>query len=160
MQYKVLIVEDDEDTAAIAAMTLTKLGFAVESVQDGSKAIPKMKEWQPHVVVLDLELPGQNGLQILQQMFLDPVLRDLIIIANTVHMDAKDDLGFAFYYHYRKMRNQEPVMINKLQTEDEGGIDLPFAIAQMLGQKFGTLPQQLAYYIRKKYPDNPSFDVV
>jgi len=160
MEYKVLIIEDDVAVAEAASSNLRACGLISKVINRGDLAISTLKEWQPHVVVLDLGLPGQSGLQILQQMFLDPDLRDLIIIANTVHMDAKDDLGFAYYYHYRKIKNEEPVMINKLQSTEDRTVDLPLAIAQMLGQKFGSIPKPLAEYLQKKYPDNPSFDVV
>src|SRR2546421_1592 len=144
MAYKVLIVEDDDETAQIAAISLRKMGFSVDIVNQGDKAVPRMKEWKPEVVVLDLELPGQNGLQILQQMFLDAALRNLVIIANTVHMDAKDDLGFAYYAHFQRTKGEEPVMLNKLAQDEGKHLDLRYAIANMLGEKFGTIPQPLA----------------
>jgi len=153
MDYKVLIVEDDEDTAVIEAISLKKIGFIVETVGDGNLAIPKMKEFKPNVVILDLELPGKNGLEILQLMFLDPELRDLIIIANTVHMDAKDDLGFSYYAHFQKIKNKEPVMINKLAKDENRHMDLRFVIAQMIGEKFGKVPKKLADWIRRKEGD-------
>ncbi|MCB4756246.1 MAG: response regulator [Elusimicrobia bacterium] len=160
MQYKVLVVEDDEDTAAINAISLKELGFLVEVVNNGDLAIPKMKEWAPHVVILDLELPGQNGVQILQQMFLDPLLKNLIIIANTVHMDAKDDLGFAYYYHFQKIRHEEPVMINKMITDADQHIDLRLVIADMLGQKYGAIPRPLMEWMKRHYPDKKEWGVV
>jgi len=157
MQFKILIVEDDDDTAAINAISLRELGFLVEVVNHGDLAIPKMKEWEPHVVVLDLELPGQNGVQILRHMFLDPLLRNLIIIANTVHMDAKDDLGFSYYYHFQQARREEPVMLNKMMTDPDQHMDLRLVIANMLGQKFGAIPQALMDWMQKHYPDGKTW---
>ena len=148
--YKVLIVEDDKDTASIEAMTLKKLGFSVEAVHDGNEALPKMKEYKPDIVILDLELPGKNGFQIMMEMLLDAQLRNLIIIANTIHMDAKDDLGFSYYAHYQRTKNEDPMMVNKLQTEGEDQLDLPMAIAELMGQKFGLIPQPLSDYLKKK----------
>jgi len=147
MKYKVLIVEDDEDAASIEAVMLREMDLDVEVVGHGDQAIPKMKEWQPHVVVLDLELPGQSGVQILQQMTLDPTLRDLIIIANSVHIDAKDDLGLAYYVHYQRVKNEEPVMVNKLSNKEEK--DLTSLIGIMIGQKFGQIPRPMGDYLDK-----------
>lgn len=160
MQYKVLIVEDDEDTADIEAVGLQELGFGVEVVTHGDHAIPKMKEWKPDVVVLDLELPGKNGLQILQEMFLDSELRNLIIIANTIHMDAKDDLGFAYYAHYQRIKNEEPTMINKMAKDDGNYQDIRVAIANMIGQKFGSVPKPLGEFLAKKDPTGKKWNIV
>lgn len=157
MQYKILIVEDDEDTAVINAISLRELGFLVEIVNNGDHAVPKMKEWEPHVVVLDLELPGQNGVQILRQMFLDPVLKELIIIANTVHMDAKDDLGFSYYYHFQQAKKEEPVMLNKMMTDPDQHVDLRYVIANMIGQKFGTIPIPLMEWLKRHHPEDPEW---
>src|SRR4051812_14097322 len=71
MQYKILIVEDDEDTAEIEAISLKELGFLVEVVTNGDHALPKMKTWNPDILILDLELPGKNGVEILQEMAQD-----------------------------------------------------------------------------------------
>ena len=160
MQYRILIVEDDKDTASAEAMTLEKLGFYVAVVNHGDQALPKMKEWKPDIVILDLELPGKNGFEILQQMFFDQELRNTIVIANTIHMDAKDNLGFAYYAHYQRIKNEEPMMVNKLQTEGEQQIDLPLAIADMMGQKFRVIPKALGDYLKKKGKWNPRWEVV
>lgn len=149
MPYKVLIVEDDEDTAAIEAISLRQLAFQVEVVHDGSQAIPTMKNWKPDIVILDLELPGKNGAEILKEMFLDPVLKELIIVANTVHMDAKDDLGFSYYVKYVETKNDEPVMINKLAVDENKQFDLRRVIAQLIEKKFGAIPPELTQWLDK-----------
>jgi CheY-like chemotaxis protein len=160
MQYKILIVEDDEDTADIEAIGLQELGFSVEVVHHGDIAIPKMKEWKPEVVVLDLELPGKNGFQILQEMFLDSELRSTIIIANTIHMDAKDDLGFAYYAHYQRIKNEDPVMLNKMAKDDGSYVDLRVAIANLIGQKYGAVPRVLGEWLQKKDPNSMKWQII
>ncbi len=152
MQYKILIVEDDESTAKIEAISLKRLGFETAIVSNGNDAIPKMQEWKPDVVILDLELPGKNGVQILRDMFLDPQLRDLIIIANSVHIDAKDDLGFAYYGTFVHAKGQEPVMINKLEQNEGPEANIKFLIHELLGKKFGSVPQALADWVEKNVP--------
>jgi CheY-like chemotaxis protein len=152
MSYKVLIVEDDESTAKIESISLKKLGFDVHSIGDGNLAIDKMKEIKPDIVILDLELPGKNGVEILREMFLDPQLRNLIIIANSVHIDAKDDLGFAYYGTFMQSKGQEPVMINKLEQQEDERLNLKHTIYEMLGKKFGSVPQALEEWVRRNLP--------
>lgn len=148
--YKILIVEDDDDTANIVAIALRSLGFDAAIVNNGDDAIPKMKSWEPDIVVLDLELPGKNGAEILMEMFLDDKLKDLIIIANTVHMDAKDDLGFTYYTKFVQNKNEEPVMVNKLSSDESKQFDLRYVIGHMILKKFGALPPAVENWMKKK----------
>src|ERR1043166_2583451 len=60
----VLIVEDDADIAALIAHFLEKSGFRSEIVSDGGRALARATESSPDLVILDLMLPGLNGLEI------------------------------------------------------------------------------------------------
>ncbi len=145
--YKVLIVEDDIVTAELAAISLKKVGLSVQTVDHGDEALAMMKKVKPHVVVLDLELPGQNGVQILQQMQLDPELRDMIVIAHTAHADADDTLGFSYFAQYQRSKNAEPIMVEKVKKEEAGWMELRYVIARMLGEKYGSIPKALSDWI-------------
>lgn len=61
---RVMIVEDDERLASLTADYLTSNGLEVEVIGDGSEAIKAIVEKQPDLVVLDLMLPGADGLQV------------------------------------------------------------------------------------------------
>jgi two-component system, OmpR family, alkaline phosphatase synthesis response regulator PhoP len=60
----VLIVEDDPDIAALIAHFLQKAGFGSEIVPDGARALVRARESPPDLVILDLMLPGLNGLEV------------------------------------------------------------------------------------------------
>ena len=64
---QVLLVEDDAAMQATLARTLTRRGFAVTAVGDGHAALARWAHGAPDAVVLDLSLPGLDGLQVLQQ---------------------------------------------------------------------------------------------
>ncbi len=61
---KVIIVEDDERLASLTAEYLQSNGLDVEVIGDGSEAIPAIINKQPDLVVLDLMLPGADGLEV------------------------------------------------------------------------------------------------
>lgn len=61
---KVLIVEDDDRLATLTAEYLQGNGMDVEVIGDGSRAIPAIIDKQPDIVVLDLMLPGADGLEV------------------------------------------------------------------------------------------------
>lgn len=64
---KLLLVEDDTALHTTLQRALTRLDWAVEVCADGRAALGRWRAGQPDVVVLDLSLPGRDGLQILQQ---------------------------------------------------------------------------------------------
>lgn len=65
---KVLLVEDDEKLSGLIAQFLSRHGFEVRQVLRGDLALAAFLEFQPKVVVLDLMLPGQSGLQVCREI--------------------------------------------------------------------------------------------
>lgn len=61
---RVLVVEDDEDSALLLAETLGDHGYAVEVAHDGASALQKAAEFKPEVGVLDVGLPDMDGYQL------------------------------------------------------------------------------------------------
>jgi DNA-binding response OmpR family regulator len=68
---RILIVEDDNDIAALIAYYLEKAGYANEVVADGGRALTAARETPPDLVILDLMLPGLNGLQVCKALRAD-----------------------------------------------------------------------------------------
>jgi CheY-like chemotaxis protein len=65
---RVLVVEDDEDSALLLAETLGDHGFVVEVAHDGSSALEKAALFRPQVAVLDVGLPDMDGYQLATKM--------------------------------------------------------------------------------------------
>ena len=64
MSHKVLIVEDEAEIARLITLNLEKEGFECFHSRDGIAAIEAFKQQQPDVIVLDLMMPGLNGLEV------------------------------------------------------------------------------------------------
>src|SRR5687768_5877335 len=64
---KLLLIEDDPSMQAALQRALGRRGMEVLSCSDGRKALAQWTAGQPDVVVLDLSLPGLDGLQVLEQ---------------------------------------------------------------------------------------------
>ncbi|USX23629.1 response regulator [Oxalobacteraceae bacterium OTU3REALA1] len=65
---RVLIVEDDADSASILEAYLLREGFGVEIARDGVQAVDLYASWQPDLVLLDLMLPRLSGTEVLSHI--------------------------------------------------------------------------------------------
>ncbi|MGW1077280.1 response regulator transcription factor [Streptomyces sp. NPDC002537] len=65
---RVLVVDDDPTVAEVVAGYLDRAGFAVDRAQDGPGALERAAEVRPDLVVLDLMLPGMNGLEVCRRL--------------------------------------------------------------------------------------------
>ncbi|MGB0494956.1 MAG: response regulator [Kangiellaceae bacterium] len=74
---KILLVEDDEKLAQLVKQYLTQSGFDVRIEMRGDLAIATLGQYQPDLLILDINLPGKDGLSICKEIrptFLQPIL--------------------------------------------------------------------------------------
>lgn len=89
MNNRVLIVEDEERLAGIIADYLRKAGFEPHCLSDGLKAVPWIREEQPALILLDLMLPGKDGMEICKEV---RGFSDVPIIMVTARVEEIDRL--------------------------------------------------------------------
>lgn len=85
-----LVVEDDRDIAELVAHHLDKAGYSSEILRSGVEVMPAVRERPPALVVLDLMLPGRNGLDVCRSMRADPRTSAVPIIILTARGDETD----------------------------------------------------------------------
>ncbi|HEY8951222.1 MAG TPA: response regulator transcription factor [Candidatus Dormibacteraeota bacterium] len=68
MSSKVLVVDDEDHIVELARIYLTREGYEVEGVGDGSQALARFGQIKPDLVILDIMLPGANGLEICKEI--------------------------------------------------------------------------------------------
>jgi DNA-binding response OmpR family regulator len=83
LPLKVLIVEDDPDIAALIAHYLEKTGYAAEVIPEGGRALARARQTPPDLIILDLMLPGLNGLEICRALRADDKTAGLPIVMLT-----------------------------------------------------------------------------
>jgi PAS domain S-box-containing protein len=80
---RVLIVDDDVDATEMLAQALTAAGHEVREEHDGTSALVAAAQFQPDVVLLDLGLPGMDGIEVARRMRSYPQLGEVRIVALT-----------------------------------------------------------------------------
>ena len=80
---QILIVDDDEDLVESLSGLLYDEGFKVSSTADGREALALIRTVAPAVVLLDVWLPGMDGVETLRRIAeIDPPLRVIMVTAN------------------------------------------------------------------------------
>jgi two-component system, cell cycle response regulator DivK len=87
-----LIVEDNLDLASIMALALQSANFEVEMIHDGGKALDRLAEIVPALVILDLHLPHLSGVNALRQIQSDPRLLNTRVVIATADAAMADEL--------------------------------------------------------------------
>lgn len=80
---KVLLVEDEKEIRELYAQYLGDMGYTVVSAEDGNIALQKALSEEWDIMLLDIMLPGQDGIQVLKMIKANERLRDRPVIALT-----------------------------------------------------------------------------
>jgi DNA-binding response OmpR family regulator len=89
----ILVVEDDLDISDLIALHLEKAGHTVERLTSGSAVIPRLRARGADLVVLDLMLPGMDGLLVCQAMRADPATAWIPVIMLTARGEEGDRIA-------------------------------------------------------------------
>jgi two-component system OmpR family response regulator len=65
---RVLVVDDDSDVVQLLAVSLKFVGFEVDTAADGPEALTRAREGRPDAVLLELAMPGMDGLTVLRSL--------------------------------------------------------------------------------------------
>jgi two-component system, OmpR family, alkaline phosphatase synthesis response regulator PhoP len=87
---EILIVEDEQEIAQLIEQTLTKESFSCRVANDGLTALAIFKQQQPDVVILDLMLPGLDGLEVCTRIRQKPYDKDPYIMMLTARGEEID----------------------------------------------------------------------
>jgi two-component system response regulator MprA len=92
MKERVLIIEDDEGIVRVLRRALTYEGYQVETALDGESGLAQAREWRPDLVILDLMLPGMDGLEVTQRLRTEGNIPILMLTAKDTITDRVQGL--------------------------------------------------------------------
>lgn len=88
---KILLVDDDESIQLLYHEEFVDDGYAVVAAMNGEEALEKFKADLPDIVILDIQMPGMNGIEVLRQMkMINP---GIPVILSSAYHEYKQDLG-------------------------------------------------------------------
>src|SRR5687768_2091288 len=91
MKRKVLIVDDNPMNMKLVRVLLTGEGYEVRTAADALEALDILKEWRPLLILMDIQLPGIDGLELTHRLKSDSATEQIIIIGLTAYAMKGDE---------------------------------------------------------------------
>jgi two-component system alkaline phosphatase synthesis response regulator PhoP len=77
---KILIADDEPDILEIIQFNLQKEGYEVYTVKNGDEALDQARKYQPDLIILDIMMPGKNGIDVCNILRMLPAFKETLII--------------------------------------------------------------------------------
>ncbi|MBI4817339.1 MAG: response regulator [Deltaproteobacteria bacterium] len=126
---RILLVEDDATVRTLVSAFLSKLGFVVDTANDGQEALKKAEESLPNVIVTDIMMPKMDGWDLVRRLRQDPRFCYVPIIFLTVH-DSPDEILHGFRLGANEFLTK-PFRMTKLARAVKRAIRRTSALARM-----------------------------
>lgn len=82
---KILIVDDNDLTRKLCRALLVRNGFEVEEAADGVAGLEAARREPPALILLDIQMPELDGLEVVRRLRDDPALREVPVVALTAY---------------------------------------------------------------------------
>jgi CheY-like chemotaxis protein len=87
---RILVVEDNQLNLDLIGALLKHHGYQVLVAHDADECYAVLSTNRPDLILMDVQLPGEGGLEITRKLRTDPATRDMLIVAITAHAMAGD----------------------------------------------------------------------
>ena len=82
---RILVVDDNPINMRLALTLLHAEGYETRGAGDAGEALAALAEWRPRLILMDIQMPGMDGLELTRRLKADPATRDIPIIAVTAY---------------------------------------------------------------------------
>jgi two-component system, OmpR family, alkaline phosphatase synthesis response regulator PhoP len=90
---KILVVDDEPDILEILQYNLDKLGFEIRTANDGKEAVEIARAFHPQVVIMDIMMPGMDGIEAVRQIREIPKMKEAFIIFLTARSEEYSEIA-------------------------------------------------------------------
>lgn len=87
----ILIVDDNPQNLKLARVLLRSEGYRVETAVDAEEALRVLQTFTPRLILMDLQLPGMDGLELTRRLKADPSRRHILVVALTAYAMKGDE---------------------------------------------------------------------
>jgi two-component system, cell cycle response regulator DivK len=87
----ILIVDDNAMNLKLARVLLVSEGYTVKTASDAEEALKILRDFKPKLILMDIQLPGIDGLELTRRLKADSEKKDIIIIALTAYAMKGDE---------------------------------------------------------------------
>jgi two-component system cell cycle response regulator DivK len=87
----ILIVDDNAVNLKLVRILLSGEGYQVRTATDAEEALAVLERFTPRLILMDIQLPGMDGLALTRRLKADPVMRDTIILGLTAYAMKGDE---------------------------------------------------------------------
>jgi CheY-like chemotaxis protein len=87
----ILIIDDNPSNVKLARLLLANAGYEVRTAADSTEALETLGSFRPRLILMDIQLPGMDGLKLTSRLKEDPVTRESIIVAVTAYAMRGDE---------------------------------------------------------------------
>ena len=87
----ILVVDDNLDNLELTKILLEGEGWELRIAEDAQQALNILQTYHPSLVLMDVQLPGMDGLELTRRLRADPSFRDVIIVALTAYAMKGDE---------------------------------------------------------------------
>lgn len=121
----ILIADDDKNLVEFLSTRLKSLGYSVKAVYDGIDAVASVVSDPPNLIVLDVDMPGANGLSVCEKIAEYHIFDPLPVILLTGRIDSKSintaNQAGAYYVckNDKTWEKLEPLIENLLNTDED-----------------------------------------
>ena len=88
---RVLVVDDNPFNLELASFVLLADGLVVATAGDADEALGRIADFQPDLILMDIQLPGMDGLALTRRLKADPATRRIVVVAFTAYAMKGDE---------------------------------------------------------------------
>ena len=87
----ILVVDDHPTNLKLCKVMLSVDGYEVHTAADAEEALARLDVVRPRLILMDIQLPGMDGLELTRRLKADPATRDIVVVALTAYAMQGDE---------------------------------------------------------------------